>query len=62
MAAQVREPTDAEIGEVVEAMNLLDELTDAEAADAVYAVRPDLYEEAVAEAHIELMRTVNPYM
>ena len=56
----MRQPTDAEIGKVVKAMNLLDELTDAEAADAVYAVRPDLYEEAVAEAHIELLRKANP--
>ena len=58
----MREPTDAEIGKIVKELNLLAELTDTEAADAVYAVRPDLYEEAVAEAHIELMRTVNPNM
>ena len=58
----MREPTDSEIGKVVKELKLLDELTDAEAAQAVYAVRPDLYEEAAAEAHIELMRTVNPNM
>jgi len=33
-----------------------------EEANAVHAVQPDLYEEAVAEAHIELTRTVNPDM
>ena len=42
----MRQPTDAEIGKVAKAMNLLDELTDAEAANAVCAVRPDLYEKA----------------